>query len=257
MCVVLPIQTQAARPIVSDSRIKTLVFSESEVFKVILHYGYQSNIEFAKNESVETISMGNNYAWQVTPVGNRIFLKPLEPEAHTNMTVITNERTYQFDISSRLPEKAGIDEELVYVVRFYYPENEDFDAPPPAPGAERRRLSPDMLQARKGMNFDYTLSGPDSFAPLKVFDDGGRTHFEFPNSNANIPYIFIVNADGSEQRLTFSREGGYIVVPRVGAQFMLRLGPEVVCVFNERMAPVSVSPTPSTGTIGGSVRARR
>ena len=83
----------AARPIVSDSRIKTLVFSESEVFKVVLHYGYQSNIEFAKNESVEAISMGNTYAWQVTPVENRIFLKPLEPEAHTNMTVITDKRT--------------------------------------------------------------------------------------------------------------------------------------------------------------------
>lgn len=229
----------AARPIVSDSRIKTLVYSESEVFKVVLHYGYQSNIEFAKKESVEAISMGNTYAWQVTPVENRIFLKPLEPQAHTNMTVITDKRTYQFDISSRMPADGEVDDELVYVVRFYYPEAQDFDAPPPAPSKERRRMMPDILQPRQGYNFNYTLSGQGAFAPQKVFDDGQQTHFQFPNNNANIPYIFSVNPDGTEQRLAYSREGEYIVVPRVASKFTLRLGSDLVCVFNENV-PSSV-----------------
>lgn len=244
----------AARPIVSDSRIKTLVFSESEVFKVVLHYGYQSNIEFAKNESVEAISMGNTYAWQVTPVENRIFLKPLEPEAHTNMTVITDKRTYQFDIASRMPESGGVDDELVYVVRFYYPEAQDFDAPPPAKGVERRRMTPDVVQPQKGYNFEYTLSGQGSFAPIKIFDDGRQTNFQFPNNNANIPYIFMVNPDGTEQRLAYSREGEYIVVPGVAGKFTLRLGQELVCVFNEKIS--GSAPAARQSIIRGSVNGR-
>lgn len=248
VCLLSVQRSYAAMPVVSDSRIKTFVYSDSEVFQVVLHYGYQSNIEFSKDEEVDTISMGNSYSWQVTPVGNRIFLKPLEPEAHTNMTVITNKHTYQFDISSRSPEDAGADDQLVYVVRFYYPDQEDFDAPPTANG--RRKLMPDTFHAKAGYNFDYSLSGPDDFAPLKVFDDGHKTYFQFPDNNANIPYIFALSADRSEQRLAFSREGEYIVVERVGAQFVLRLNNQIVCVFNERLDPGSKTSSMRSGAGG-------
>lgn len=113
----------AAVPITTDNRIKTYVYNENEVFLLVIHYGYQSNIEFANGEEVETISIGDSYAWKVTPVGRRLFIKPLEENIHTNMTVITNKRTYQFDVMSKLPDE-NIDNELVYVVRFYYPDQE-------------------------------------------------------------------------------------------------------------------------------------
>lgn len=106
--------------ITTDNRIKTYIHNPNEVYLLVLHYGFQSSIEFAKNEEVETIILGEAYAWKMTPLGNRLFIKPLEKNIRTNMTIITNKRTYQFDIVSKELEE-GQEKDLVYVVRFYYP----------------------------------------------------------------------------------------------------------------------------------------
>lgn len=112
----------AAVPITTDNRIKTYIYNENEVYLVVVHYGFQTNIEFAIGEEVETISVGDSYAWKVTPVGRRLFIKPLEENIHTNMTIITNKRTYQFDVVSKTAENSEVDKELAYVIKFYYPE---------------------------------------------------------------------------------------------------------------------------------------
>jgi type IV secretion system protein VirB9 len=107
-------------PIATDRRIQTYVYSENEVFKLVIHYGYQTSIEFATGEQVKTISMGDNFAWKITPSGSRIFVKPLQENVHTNMTIITNMRTYHFDLFSKAATDLD-DNELVYVLRFFYP----------------------------------------------------------------------------------------------------------------------------------------
>ena len=106
--------------ITTDRRIKTYIYSENEVFKLVLHYGYQTSIEFADDEQVQTISMGDNFAWKVTPSGKRLFVKPLQENVHTNMTIITNKRTYQFDLFAKAAVALDNDD-LVYVLRFFYP----------------------------------------------------------------------------------------------------------------------------------------
>lgn len=104
----------------TDSRIKTYVYSPNEVFLLVLHYGFQSHIEFGKNETIETITLGDSFAWKITPLDNRLFIKPMERNIRTNMTIITNKKTYQFDLVSKELE-SGDEKDLVYVVRFQYP----------------------------------------------------------------------------------------------------------------------------------------
>jgi type IV secretion system protein VirB9 len=107
-------------PITTDNRIKTYIYNPNEVYLLVLHFGFQSNIEFAKNEEIQTITLGDSYAWKITPLDNRLFIKPMERNIRTNMTIITNKRTYQFDIVAKELED-GYEKDLVYVVRFYYP----------------------------------------------------------------------------------------------------------------------------------------
>ena len=107
-------------PLTTDSRIKTYVYSPNEVFLLVLHYGFQSHIEFGKNESIETITLGDSFAWKITPLDNRLFIKPMERNIRTNMTIITNKKTYQFDLVAKELE-SGDEKDLVYVVRFQYP----------------------------------------------------------------------------------------------------------------------------------------
>jgi type IV secretion system protein VirB9 len=237
----------AAVPITTDSRIKTLVYNENEVFHLTLHYGYQSNIEFAIGEEIDTLSIGNSSSWKITPIDRRLFIKPLEGSAKTNMTVITNKRTYQFELESKDPDQ-NLDEELVYVVRFFYP-SDSFDNP--LPKIDDKKFAPEPIKkmpeiaakspstladagsSSNNFNFNYTITGPDNIAPLKVFDDGERTFFKFPNNNATIPSLFVVDDKKVETRVSFARQGEYIVVKKIFKKMALKLGKDVVYVYNE------------------------
>src|SRR5580698_1937810 len=87
-------------PVATDSRIKTFVYSENDVFNLVTHYGYESNIEFGPSEEIETISVGDRVPFQIVPAGRRMFIRAMLANARTNMTVVTNKHTYQFDLIS-------------------------------------------------------------------------------------------------------------------------------------------------------------
>ncbi len=105
----------------TDSRIKTYIYSPNDVYLLVLQYGFQLNVEFAKNERVQTISLGDNYAWKITPLDNLLFIRPLERNIRTNMTIITNKNTYYFDLVSHDDEDDLSQSDQMYLVRFYYP----------------------------------------------------------------------------------------------------------------------------------------
>ena len=251
-------------PVTTDSRIKTLVYNVNEIHQLKFHYGYQSYIEFAENEKIETISIGESFAWRLTPMGQRLFVRPLEVSAHTNMTIITNKRTYHFDIRSG--EYDGkIDEELVYVVRFYYPEVLEEVVRTPVtkmanlqpPDNKRVALKPkfeglpskrniydrvdkeysEILKGGSQRNFDYKIIGESyDIMPKKVFNDKNRTYLQFKNGNLVIPSIFAVDIFGNERPLNYIIEDDFVVVETVELQFSLRLSNSLLCLFNDNMA---------------------
>lgn len=214
-------------PVVSDSRVKTFVYNENEVYTLLTQYGYQSNIEFGKSEEIQTISVGDRIAWQIIPAGHRLFIQTLQEDAQTNMTVVTDRRSYQFDLKSTKVSR-GDEDKLVYVARFYYPE-EGWDAPMPISVPEQLVPPP----ASEQYNFSYTYAGPDNAAPMKIFDDGHSTFFQF--SGGQQPAITVVTPDGREAPVRLSAQNGYLVAPLVAAQFAVRQGPNIVCVFNEQL----------------------
>jgi type IV secretion system protein VirB9 len=207
-----------------------MVYNPDDVFKYVGYYGYQASIELSQGEAVETISMGDTVAWQVVPSGNRIFIKPMEANATTNMTLITNKRTYYFELHAE--EIAEInDPKMVFTVRFLYPD-ESSSSPIQQVSTS---LAPDADDPdnRDKLNFNYTLSGSELVAPLKIFDDGEFTYFEFRNKNAEIPAFFTVDSDNRESVVNYRVAGKYIVVEKVSQQFTLRHGSDITCVFNE------------------------
>ncbi len=215
------------RPIATDHRIKTILYTPNEVFKFTGHYGYQSSIVLSPEEEVVTISIGDSLSWQVQPDGNRIFIKPTEQDAMTNMTVITNLRTYLFELHSREPDSID-DDELIFDLRFVYPAQAQ-------PILDNEPEVPDVTKDSWRFNFNYTLTGSELVAPIRIFDDGQFTYFQFRNINADIPAIFQVNSDGTEALVNFRTSGSYIIVERVSSRYTLRHGSDVVCVYNESM----------------------
>lgn len=106
-------------PLATDSRIKTYVYNPNDVYLIVINTGFQTSIEFESGEKIQTMSLGDMYSWSLNPMQNRLFIRPLEENVRTNMTILTNIRSYQFDIVSSSSKQNLKD--VAYVVRFYYP----------------------------------------------------------------------------------------------------------------------------------------
>ncbi|MFZ4541904.1 MAG: P-type conjugative transfer protein VirB9 [Rickettsiales bacterium] len=228
---------QSSRPIATDSRIRTVRYSPNEVFQFIGHYTYQSAIEFETDEKIMTVSVGDSLAWMINPAGNRLFLKPIEQNALTNMTVITDKRTYLFELHAE-ETKDIRDKDMVFSYRFIYPQ-----ADVSAVDFSQSESMPDPEADADKLNFNYTIRGSAVIEPVRIFDNGEFTYFEFKDKNAEVPAFFRVDSTGSEELINFRKRGNYIVVERVASRFTLRRGADIICVYNEAL-PMPNTPVP-------------
>lgn len=224
---------RSPRPTPIDSRIKVIVYSPDDVFKFTGYYGYQSSIELSKDEEVASISMGDTTSWQIVPSGNRIFIKPTELDATTNMTLITNKRTYLFELYGEHAQDIR-DPDMAFILRFIYPDEEGRGSSI----KEYASSSEDVLDMShpEQYNFNYTLSGYEDIAPIKVFDDGQFTYMQFRNRNNEIPAILAVDEDLKESLVNYrpsKADENLIIIERVYKKLALRADPKVVCIFNE------------------------
>ena len=222
-----------SRPLPIDPRLRIVTYDPLDVIKFTGHFEYQSSIVFEEGETINTISMGNTNSWQIVPSGSRIFLKPIELDATTNMTVITNKRIYNFELHGREvdPELGINDDQLVFVMTFRYPDADESDGSP-VMFFGSNSVEPDLSEPEK-YNFNYTISGSEIITPIRIFDDGQFTYMQFPRTSAEVPAVFHVLSDGTESIVNYRMQGSYLVVERVTSQFTLRSGEEVACVFNE------------------------
>lgn len=222
---------QESRPLPGDSRLRVITYSPNGIHKYTGFYDYQASIVFEEGEEIKTISMGDTSSWQIVPSGNRMFIKPIADDpnnAETNMLLITNKRTYHFVLEAAEVGPEGInDPDLVFETQFVYPDNNM-----EAVQKFGKRKGPDLSEPEK-YNFNYTLSGSELIAPMRVFDDGEFTYFQFSDQNAEVPAFFLVDSEGRESLINYRVLDNYIVLERVASQLTLRHGPDIACVFNE------------------------
>ena len=231
-----------------DSRIKTIIYNPNEVFDLTFHYSFQSFIELNEDEEIEIISLGESFPWKITPVGKRIFIRALQVNISTNMTIITTKRVYQFQLNSDVYDGRG-DEELIYSVRFFYPDvtrnvlaqnKNKYDKKTKVNETGTENIeSMGLLNLKKGaiLNFDYSMTGNKNtdIIPLKVFDDGISTYFQFSKNNTIVPLLYSVSLDGKETPLKYYNDGPFIVVNTIQLQFSLRISDDILCIFNNPM----------------------
>jgi type IV secretion system protein VirB9 len=218
----MPLAEYGRAPVV-DPRIRTLMYDPDRVVSIHGVFGYQLMIQFGADERIEDVAIGDGAAWQVTPNkgASLLFLKPIDQAAATNMTVVTDRRSYLFQLSASSP--AGLARsDMTYVIRFAYPPEPVVVAtpPPPPPPPPQRR------------NAAYTYAGARDLLPAEVFDDGQFTYFKWPET-ASTPALFLVARDGTESLVNYSYRDGYQVVEQVAHLFRLRNGKDVTTIINQ------------------------
>lgn len=232
-------------PVSVDSRIKTLVYNQNEIYTLNLKIGFQTIIEFSIDESIELISIGEPYPWKLTPVERRLFIKPLQVGVRTNLTVITNKMVYLFDLQSDATS-SNDDFDVIHVVRFFYPqvpldqsqysldnylsykEGKAVDSIAKTRGLSGEAIgNTDLSNAAGGneqvaVNLNYSFVGEyNKITPVEIFDDRKDTFFRF-KSNEDSPRIYSVSATGKRKLLQQKHIGDFVVVPGVHTKFYLK-----------------------------------
>ena len=233
MAVILSHAAVAARfpqPMATDQRIRQVVYNAAEVYEVTGNYRFTTTIEFESGETVQYLTLGDTIAWQAHPMGNRVHLKPVEPHAVTNLTVVTDRRTYYFRLTGTTSSNKL---NATYLLRFSYGPEGDIAVNPAAIRKSSNKQAKDDLATKvKIRNCNYSVSGSTNVKLLRACDDGLFTYLEF-SEHTNLPAFFAVDPQGNESIVNFRMEGKYVVIERVASLYTLRDGNESLCLFNE------------------------
>lgn len=251
--VALALDTPRGAP--QDGRIRFVDYQPYNITKIVGTLRSSVQIEFAADEEIVHVALGNSVAWEVAPAGNILFLKPRENQPVTNISVVTarrdgSTRSYQMELTVR-DGSVAVGQNTYFYVKYRYPADE----------AERRRLDAaargQAAQARQAdlvlalheaygpRNWRYSAQGAQALQPQSVYDNGKVTTFAFLG-NQEMPAIYIENSDGSESLVPKSVDGNLVLVHALSAKFILRKGGDVLCVFNEAYDRVGINPETNT-----------
>lgn len=219
-----------ATPAVADSRLQEVMYDEFSVVTLPGRVNVQASIVFGEDEVIENVAIGNSQTWQVTPNkrANILFVKPLEPRAATNLTVVTSKRTYLFDLVASPTAKP------VYVLRFDYPvdlEEEARKAEMAQAAANAQPEDPFSSVDPADLNFAWSGEGEASLLPDRAFDDGEATFLTWP-AGRDVPAILVTNAKGDEGPVNYSVRGDTIVIDGVPRSIILRAGDDSAMLVN-------------------------
>lgn len=223
-CAALALSTTAFGPaIASDNRLVSRLYKADEVVRIDGRVAVQASIAFAEDEHIENVAVGDSASWQITPNkrANLLFVKPLNARARTNMTVVTDRRTYFFDLV------AGNGGNPLYVLRFTYPEEpkpEVRQAATPALSEEEVRLAEGEKPVDPAtLNFAWNKRGEARLHPAQLYDDGQSTYLSW-GPDATLPAILVKDDKGNEGPVNYAVRGAVIVIEGVPSPILLRAG---------------------------------
>jgi type IV secretion system protein VirB9 len=219
----------------TDARIRAVDYDPVAIVPVTGKVGILSTIAFGTNERIENIAVGDSAVWQVTPNrrANLVFLKPMTAHARTNMTVVTDRRTYLFDLRAAGPKAPAL-----YALSFSYPA--DPPAPMPPPRVEPAILTFTAAAPPNPTDLDFAWQGKGNrkLLPARSFADGKSLYLSWPK-DAALPAMLAVGADGNEGPVNFVMRGDYVVIDGVPPKLILRSGKDMATLSSVRLVPLA------------------
>lgn len=186
-----------------DPRIQSVLYDPGQVVVLEGAPGFEIMVEFGSDERIESVAVGDSASWQIssTKNGGHLFIKPASGGVATNMTVVTDSRSYAFEL-----QPASGDDVAPFMVRFRYP------APPPSAA---------VPVPTPGAAAEYRVSGASQLRPASVRDDGLKTYLRW-RSDQPLPAVYGVDAAGRETLVNGGMRDGTFVVDGVFDRLIFR-----------------------------------
>jgi type IV secretion system protein VirB9 len=234
----------------ADNRIKTLAYVPDKIVQIIGKSDIQSTIEFGPDERIENVAVGDSSKWQITPNhrASMLFVKPLAPRSRTNMTVVTDQRTYMFDLVAGDKWTTPL-----YVLKFSYPNDKPAESPSkpeqPQVTAAATTVAPAVMTAEK-LHFDWKTKGDSKLLPARVFDDGQSVYLSWDRETP-LPAILTVSEDRKEGPISYRMSGEYIVISPIPQNLLLRYGRKSAQLWPTH--PIIAAPVRSRNAVAGTM----
>jgi len=235
-----------ATPLTGDSRLVQFGYDEDNTFLVLTKPKAVTHIQFAPDETLQSVAAGDTAQWELTPTKNRknLFVKPKYEDLETSMSVITDKRTYQFVLKSTGDGKKWYQRvSWLYSGTMLLESDAQLDAGSLPSGKGSRQSSqpsalgetsvglgagidPIKLDGLKpeNLSFSYSTSGSAAFRPVMVFDDGRFTYFKMPADLQELPALFAVIEGQDYALVNYHIKGDYMVAQRLLDVAVLKLG---------------------------------
>lgn len=214
-----------------DARVQVFNYEPSDVYVINSRVGYSTLIQFEEGEVISEeggLGMGDAKAWSLAVTGSNIFFKPISDLPDTNMLIVTNKRTYAFQLTTGGSAPT-------YIARFNYPEEKAVTQQKNNNPFSLKRVSTDsqgreiLIDAK--INTNYSYRGSKALQPTNAWDDGRFTYFQFAHAS-DLPAVYRVLEDNSEALVNTHIENDVMVIQEVGVAYRLRFGKAVGDVGN-------------------------
>ena len=219
-----------------DHRIRTEIYDKATVYNVHTQIGRATLIQLEDDESLAIspstiLGIGDADAWDLGVRGNNIALKPTKKMPQTNVVVVTNKRTYSFELLA-----AAKDSIPTYILRFRYLDSEAAKAAAEVIAeAKRVQITAAAKAEKTSINTDYVWRGDNELLkPTSAYDDGRFTRLVYDHAG-EMPVFFKVLADGTEALVNSNidpAQKNTVVLHEVIRTVRARLGEQVIEIIN-------------------------
>jgi type IV secretion system protein TrbG len=227
---------QARREPAPDGYFNALQRYEYE--QGVLYQVYSSPLHvtmltFEPGEKVQDLASGDVTRWimmrsssgEGEQARDHLMIKPMRPNLHTNIAVVTNKRVYHLELRSYA-------ETYMAEVSWRYPYGEllqQLAQPSQVSAAAPANSGVTMGREVAQLCFAYAFVVPTrkpAWMPQRVFHDGKRTYIQFAPGTGEraLPALFLLSEQGTPELATYKVEQDAFVVDRVVEVAQLRLG---------------------------------
>lgn len=224
-----------AIPVPKENRIVRYTYSPDVIFRIMSVPNLTTHLELGEDEGVnETPAIGDQAQWIVTGGPRHLFIKPLRFDLETSLTIVTNKRTYQFQLIAGKSASAPVFQK----VSFLYPDRElevklRKETETAVVDAEKNRLAGQVVATDidpATLDFGFKIEGDGRFKPSAVYTNGKFTFLVMPNTQDS-PAIFLLDDDDNPSLINYQVKANMIVVERVATKLLLKLGSAEVKVI--------------------------
>lgn len=224
----------------SQNEIWKYTYSPDIIFRIFTTPKRHVHLELGEDEGLtETPVVGDSVQWRVSGGPRNLYIKPVREGIDTTLTVVTNKRSYQFQLISLTASTESKTEHVYQKISFEYPDRESEiklmqESRIASVKAEDDRKNQQVLAKNINpatLQFTYNITGEATFKPVAAYSDDKFTYLVMPQSQ-DMPGIFLVEDNGSLSLVKFKPRDktNIIVVERVAKKLLLKLGSSEVYV---------------------------